>query len=552
MERTVIERLRPCVLSSFGGNTWTVSIENLNSLEGTILDFLVHPERQLVWELNGVQILLPQMRLEERILRTKEGVYLDKVVDLPDDLQVFDLQAVGIDKERDFSWKVKRIILQQLSKHLSQGVYNIRADMPGFMNVVLPAPSTIQPGEVAVSKKSIAKILRNTLLDKDNDIFRELVYSRCPHFKETIEQKLKESVGEKSKFNHKEQLDEIALSLSGCVVFCTRYPISGANSHSLMTLRVFENCPTEAVYINLQTLVREKYGDCDGDSINFYFTYIPEMNQPARQDKFTWKLNKTYKLPSLDEVWNSRQSEDKDPLQIMKGFDQRALYIGMLTYLYWLLAYCCVIKKVFWDVSQEELYSILPKSDIEWFMKNNTQMTKEQRKWRIMAVYSVRVCQNWFTPLIEGVMNARKEDNFETNTGKTLAQIVVELLTGKENIISGVKYIPVRPDDSPFDEEKLTRTQHKDLVKALNRLSDGKGKVNLSTAVSDLGHALVSSRFDSTKIERVLSCLHTKDRQFMDTIFGCITLEESFEIPLDFFVEIEESDYLGNQEEEWE
>ncbi len=301
-------------------------------------------------------------------------------------------------------------------------------------------------------------------------------------------------------------IEDLSRALDGFPVFGVRYPNASSTSHELKTLRVYINPPASAVFIPVETLVRKHQGDCDGDRFGWHVCLenVPEFTSESSPLFWRRRYSTAHNTLNLDEL---DAPPTKTPMEIMDGFSERGKWVGMLTYNFWLLAYACS----FWhhEMGFENRADVVP------------------------------VILDLFTPLIEGVMNARKGTGAGSIGAESLASMVCDMFTGQKEIDEVLSLLPVNRSGE-YDEEKFTGNQIQFLSRLLH-LIGGRDEMGEPSKICRLNNTetgacqdpvLVSfqNRFKKDGMTYLLGALHP-GWDFFDVVMKSLLMDHKVEFP---------------------
>jgi hypothetical protein len=434
------------------GNVFTVRVDT--DMTGTVLHQVSHPGEQPVFRLLGSRIKVPDLRafyMPERVLWNANGIRgTIRVVDLPEPLRIIDA-VIGDAKNGKSSAFRADSMLPYISRALQVEVSHTQVNAPGIMGFAMGADGQLSSREVAISSRMAVRLLR--VISTLHWDWVEWLVSHTPEPTATSLQMVAAALASSREVS-KEELGEAILAFDGVSVMAVRYPNASSTSYEEKTLRMYKRSPADCIFIPLEDLEIRHQGDCDGDRIGLHLT----RNFRKVPNPLVW--GRTYRTGKGIDLDSLALSEEKSPLQLMENFSERGRWVGLLTYNFWLLVYSLAPHASSMGLSAGELC---------------------QR------------CLDLFTPLIEGVMNARKGTGSGQVGGESLAQAVCDLFAGRRGL-DVLNLLPVK-EDGEVDEEKFSKEQIRWLYQALSLIAVN-GKVNVSNATcTDPVKVAFSARF---------------------------------------------------------
>jgi hypothetical protein len=431
------------------GNVFTVRVDT--NLTGTVLHQVSNPEEQPVFRLLGSRIQIPDLRvfyMPERVLWGTTGTI--RVVDIPDPLRILDAVIGDVKNGRMSAFRADAL-LSYISRMLQVEVSHAQVTAPGIMGFTMGADSQLSSREIGISSKTAVRLLK-TIATLHWDWVEWLVSQTLEPMATKLH--LVAAALASSQEVSREDLGEAILALDGISVMAVRYPNASSSSYEEKTLRIYKRAPSDSIFIPLEDLEIRHQGDCDGDRMGLHLT----RSFRKAPNPLTW--SRTYRSGKGIDLDSLTISEEKSSLQLMENFSERGRWVGLLTYDFWLL-----------------VYSLAPHA----------------RSMGLSAGELCQTCLDLFTPLIEGVMNARKGTGSGQVDGESLAQAVCDLFAGRRGL-DVLNLLPVK-EDGEVDEEKFSREQIRWLHHALNLIAVN-GRVNVSsTACTDPVKVAFSARF---------------------------------------------------------
>jgi len=413
-------------------------------LTGTVLHELHHPGEQPTFKIGSMNVTVP--RLDVFNLKLVD-LYDDKpakvatVVELPDSLRALDTVIGDRLAGREVGQSRLNLVKKEIGKILQQDVVHRQSTHPGIMGFALGADSQLGDREIAVSLDTAAKFLKNLLKSKEESCTKFVQF-----FLDKMPKNLSQSLLAEMEKGHisKAVLKQAARYLDGVNVYGVRYPNASSTSYEEKTLRVYLDAPSDSIFMKVTAIVKRHQGDFDGDRLGLHLSskQSGKVAEPLHWNRKYAVAHNAFNLESLN------APEEKSQMEVMQGFSERGRWVGMLTYSFWLLFFSAAN----WH---EELGH-----------KNPGDLCPK--------------VLDLFTPLIEGVMNARKGTGSGTVGGDSLASSVCDMFSGVAEIDSVLSILPVN-STGEYDEEKFTPDQVEFLSKILHLVAGpNKTKCNLS------------------------------------------------------------------------
>jgi len=480
------------------GNTFTVQVSGIDAKigkeidhSGSVLHQLSNPGETPVFLFGDHRVDVPDLsnfELKRRFVFNPDGTKHCEVVELPEYLKVLD-SFIGDTKSRWFysSTKSKRLLLlkSELGNLIDRRILHVQAEFPGMMGFALGGDRNLGEREIAISLRQAKRFVKKLMRSKDTGsqqvvwrLLTRLPINDIEVAKAVHADLIQGGTPTKEGWNI---IREVAKCLDGIAVYCIRYPNASSTSHELKTLRVYLNAPADAVYMRAIDLVRRHQGDCDGDRLGFHISEedVPEFTKEPSPLRWERSYMEAHTAFSLDDLCIS---PEKPQVEIMKGFSERGQWVGLLTYNFWLLFFAAAGHYKFLEC------------------EGKTFSSPDE-----LCPYVLDL----FTPLIEGVMNARKATGAGVSYGESLAKAVCDMFSGRRNIEEVVSLLPVR-EDHIYDEERFSKGQI-DFLKSILKMVAGKGNTlcylnnNRTGACTDPVLLAFALRWSTDSIEMLLN-----------------------------------------------
>jgi len=435
--------MSPRPLIRLGRTTYTLVSGPAGQLDltDTVLHQLACPGECPVLHIRGRRIAIPPLpRLQPRTLFSASGAPMGTAVSLPPDLAALD-SCISVDiAGSEVSELHYREVLRQLARLLEEELVHFPMD-PGLMRFCIGDDGQLGENEVGISvrdaRRLFVDILRGNGPLKDPLLYR---IEQMESIKHRVLLKLMLAQIEDCATPVRDVPLRYGRLLDGAEVFALRYPVHASRTSAMKKrLRVYLHTPVNGMFFPPEALIKHHQGDCDGDRGFIAVLGFGETPPaPLRWKPALWDMAD----PSPVEALMSQPlPETPDPVVASKEAAVRGDYIGLLTCSIWILGYAAAYH-------HQELGYLSPE-DV----------------WPEVLDFA--------TPLIEGVMDARKGYN-----GPVLADLVLQTFSGRLDVNSLCATLPVcAPEentDKKFKPEQLERFRHLLMV-----ISGGTGVVRL-------------------------------------------------------------------------
>lgn len=482
------------------GNVFTIRIDNPEKLVNTVLHQIARPEEIPVFKIGGARVKLPPIEVFGLIpqdLWDGEGHKVGTVVELPDSLRALDTLLGNVKAGRLSEGQRDRalsLVLGGMKAHVYE-LTHPRVKTPGLMGFALGADSQLGEKEIAISSRQAGRLIAKLFRTGDRGGLLEYLLTRVEPFLALAGRDLSSRLrsGARPSEEDRKVIRQIALGLDGVAVFGVRYPNASSTSHELKTLRIYKGAPGDYIYISPVALVRRHQGDCDGDRLGIHF--VPRVVDGVTKSPHPLIWRREYQ--SAHSAFNLDDlvvPEGKSDLEIMAGFSERGRWVGMLTYNFWLLF--LALSNHWRELGMEAPDKLCP------------------------------VVLDLFTPLVEGVMNARKGQGAGTIDGESLAAQVCEMFAGQRDMDRVLARLPMKEDESEYDEEKFSKSQLRFLRRGLLLVSGGNQRVRLNAAnaaCSDPVRLAFALRFKERAMKMLINQIG--ERSLSETILNSLLVQ---------------------------